>query len=130
MPAVQPIGTAVTVTYDGVSAIGLRQSAAGNITPGITDEARDEGGSVADASMTDWRSAVDLNVIPYIGATFPVYNSLVTIAGFDNANMNGVYRTASVGEDTTNQGRPGRRFSFIRYLDNGLWSSTTTTTTT
>ena len=131
MPTPKIIGTgAITIRYDGTTAIGLKQTVGLNATPGLTDEVFDETGKVRFEDRRDWRSAVTVAYVPYGSVKFPIHNSIVQATGWEDSVYNGAYRVEGVGEEYSIQGRPAKNLTLIRYLDNGIPSSTTTTTTT
>ena len=130
MSVAESMGTdAVTMAYNGVTALGLLQSAGGNITAGVKAQARNGTGSTAEVTYKDWTASFTVEYIPYDGVTFPPHNGIVAIAGCADANLDGAYRVINVGEQYTNQGYPTKPFTLERYLDVGVPTATTTTTT-
>lgn len=125
----QSTGIAVSVTYSGVSALGKLQDSSASETAGYTAEGRDENGAVKEADRGDLQATVEVTYIPYDGKTFPAVGDIVEVGGFDESRYNGFYYVTDTGETQNQQDYPSKPLSLIRYLDNGVPSGTTTTTT-
>ena len=98
-------------------------------SPNVTAEARDGTGNVAAATRKDYRSAVSVDYILYDSVTCPPHDAIVYVGGFDNTLWDGFYRVDSVSEQHTNNGYPAHTLGLVRYLNNGIPTNTTTTTT-